>query len=285
MLLQAVRDAWESGDPTQVRRQLVDGADPCAESGPLGWTALHEAARWGHAAVVGVLLEHGAPVNAADDAGRTPLYVACAVGHAEAAGQLLKAGARADCATTTTRWTALHAAADRGHSATVQLLLDRGAAPSLSSTTGQMPRDLAREKHHSSTVRLFDRLSVAVMALVAAQQRLAWARVGTAALSSDLMWSVGSLTLTGGPTQACPAPAITPGHTSNRVLAQVGARAASGSAPDASHTASGLILSRSSGDYTTNPHHNYKPRDISDRLLAFPQRRFCQRRWRGLRVR
>jgi hypothetical protein len=36
VLVQAVRDAWESGDPTQVRLQLASGADPASanEQGP-----------------------------------------------------------------------------------------------------------------------------------------------------------------------------------------------------------------------------------------------------------
>jgi hypothetical protein len=222
-LLQAVRDAWDDGDTTEVQRLIdEDGADP-AEKGVHGASALLEAARWGHAATIALLLARGAQVDGADDEGRTPLYVAASVGHEEAAGVLLSHGAQVDCCTLTTRWTALHAAADRGHTATVTRLLKSGAAVHPLCATGQTPRDLAREKRHRSTVLIFDGLANTVLSLVGARQRLAWALVAGAgtdqqiivALPPDLVWSVGSLLA------SCPSWM----QTSTQLRAEVGRRA------------------------------------------------------------
>jgi ankyrin repeat protein len=58
-----------------------------------GQTALHLAARAGHAAVVALLLAHGAPPDVEDENGRTPLLLAAIEGHVAALGTLLEYGA------------------------------------------------------------------------------------------------------------------------------------------------------------------------------------------------
>jgi len=65
-----------------TRRLLEVGADPNVRQAG-GWTPLHEAARRGHAEMVGVLLGAGAQATAHNDEGTSPLDVARAGGHAE----------------------------------------------------------------------------------------------------------------------------------------------------------------------------------------------------------
>lgn len=225
-LLQAIRDAWDTGDTAQIQRLLEAGgqATASAKDPGTGVTPLIEAARWGHAETLTLLLSKGAEVNEPDHNGRAPLYVAAAVGHEEAVCVLLAAGATAD-SFTNTHWTALHAAADRGHEGAVGVLLKNGASTSVVSATGHTPRDLAREKRHRATVLLFDSMANYVLLLVSAQQRLAWA-LGSCAgtqgrpsrgwtVAPDLVWSVGSLLAT--------APSWMIGWP--RLLAQVGRQA------------------------------------------------------------
>ncbi|MGB9610311.1 MAG: ankyrin repeat domain-containing protein, partial [Bryobacteraceae bacterium] len=59
-----------------------------------GATALHDAALAGHAALVALLVDRGAPVDARErDSGLTPLMVAASWGHEAVVGLLLERGA------------------------------------------------------------------------------------------------------------------------------------------------------------------------------------------------
>jgi ankyrin repeat protein len=71
---------------------VEQGADVEAR-GEDGWTALHRAARYGHEAVVRLLVEQGADVEAWDRDGWTALYHAVENGH-EAVVRLLQSAAR-----------------------------------------------------------------------------------------------------------------------------------------------------------------------------------------------
>jgi ankyrin repeat protein len=59
-----------------------------------GETALHFAAREGRAALITLLLNHGADVNAVDQFGQTPAYAAWQRGHNIALQLLLARGGR-----------------------------------------------------------------------------------------------------------------------------------------------------------------------------------------------
>ncbi len=68
-------DATASGAADVLRLALERGADPAAAAGRAAETALHRAARRGHAAMVAILVEHGAPLDARDRAGLTPFDI------------------------------------------------------------------------------------------------------------------------------------------------------------------------------------------------------------------
>ncbi len=88
--------ACESGDEAVVRAMLA--ADPslataAREEGHGGWTALHSAARSGHAAIVRALLAHGATVDAREHGDNTtPLHWGAAAHHTEVVRTLIEHG-------------------------------------------------------------------------------------------------------------------------------------------------------------------------------------------------
>ena len=97
-----------------------------------GQTALHWAARGGHAAAVEALLRAGAQVGARDGADATPLHSAAQGGHAAAVEALLRAGAQVG-ATDRNGKTALDL---KGHEQVAELLYQ---APRSASSSLQMP--------------------------------------------------------------------------------------------------------------------------------------------------
>jgi len=95
-----------------------------------GRTALHSAAGNGYVTTVELLIEHGANVAATTDEGYTALHFAAQLGSCDVAELLLARGADVN-AIVTSNWdygqTPLHEAASRGHAAMVELLLAAGA--------------------------------------------------------------------------------------------------------------------------------------------------------------
>ena len=81
------------GDLAAVKRALTDGADPNAQDPQSGSTVLSIASLMGHTEVVGLLLEHGADVNAKSRDGGTALHAAAFLGRAETVKLLLENGA------------------------------------------------------------------------------------------------------------------------------------------------------------------------------------------------
>lgn len=108
-----------------VRELLARGADVNAEDLD-NWTALLNAAKYGHTEVVRLLIEHGADIEQRDMGGWTSLMWASYHGHTEIAAILLDKGAdifaHANFHLGSLLW-----AAGRGHKDIVQMLVQRGA--------------------------------------------------------------------------------------------------------------------------------------------------------------
>ena len=109
---------------------LAHGSD-VNEIGPnTKFTALHNAALRGHAALVEALLSWGAAVDPQHHFGGTPLHVACQEGHLPCVLALLKAGA----SVTLPRpngLIAIHIAAARNKVEVVRTLLEHGCHPDM----------------------------------------------------------------------------------------------------------------------------------------------------------
>lgn len=78
-------------------KALITVVQSATEAGYLG-DAIHQAARWGRADIVKVLLDAGANVNQPKDNGSQPLHLAASAGNADCVQALLDAGAYLTCA-------------------------------------------------------------------------------------------------------------------------------------------------------------------------------------------
>lgn len=142
---------------TERVRQLLE-ADPQVLNAYShdGWTALHLAAFFGHAATAAFLLGQGADLRAVsrNPMGNTPLHAALASRRYEIARQLMEAGADVNTPDAA-RWTPLHHASYNGSLEMVALLLERGARAEVSGgPKGQTPQEMALEKGHAEIAAL-----------------------------------------------------------------------------------------------------------------------------------
>lgn len=115
------------GDLTVVRNLLAAGVAVSAHDAVHHTTALHNAAAKGHQALVRMLLEMGARVDAVDRLGVTPLTAACFYGQTKVAELLLAAGASLKVPDHADTFPLL-AAVQSGNQQLVSLLLDKGAS-------------------------------------------------------------------------------------------------------------------------------------------------------------
>lgn len=121
-LVRAAGNGYKEILPPSIRRRV----ETDESTGPAS-NALQAAAENGHIAVVQMLLEEGAQVNAGDGSyDGTALLAACAMGNEEVARLLLENGADTE-AKNIDGATALLWAAGNGYEDIVQLLLDKGA--------------------------------------------------------------------------------------------------------------------------------------------------------------
>jgi ankyrin repeat protein len=115
-------------------RILVDaGADIEASGDPSRSRPLHLAAMNDQGEVAGFLIGRGAAVDALDSWGRTPLMVAATFGALDVARRLLDGGADPERQDLIYRDSAIHFAAMAGHTEIVALLLSRGVPVDLPS--------------------------------------------------------------------------------------------------------------------------------------------------------
>jgi ankyrin repeat protein len=120
-----------------------------------GGTLLHDAALKGHIAVVRVLLEHGAKLDARNATGGTPLHDAALAGQTAVVELLLDKGAAINAKDTEGGETPLHRAASWNRGLTVELLLNRGADRTIRNKAGKTAFDLARENSADEALAAF----------------------------------------------------------------------------------------------------------------------------------
>ena len=135
-----------------VQVLLDEGADVNAKD-EYGGTALYRAAWNGHEAVVRRLLEHKADVDAKDNNGETALSRAALYGHEAVVRLLLEHKADVD-AKDNDGETALSRAALYGHEAVVRLLLEHKADVDAKNNDGETALSRAARYGHEAVVRL-----------------------------------------------------------------------------------------------------------------------------------
>ncbi|KAL9117500.1 MAG: hypothetical protein Q9187_005963 [Circinaria calcarea] len=116
-------------------------------------TALIWAAEGGHEAIIQLLLEKGADVDAKDENGHTALHEAAFKGNKAVIRLLLEKGADIKVKDKD-KWTAMHAAALSGHEAIIQLLLEKGADIDAKDEDGQTVLYQAASSGHEAVIRL-----------------------------------------------------------------------------------------------------------------------------------
>jgi hypothetical protein len=114
---------------------------------------MHVAARYGHADILSLLLDHGADVDDRDQS-QTPLHRASWHGKLEAGRFLLDRGADIN-ARNNGGWTPLFAAALNGYVEFAQMLLERGAKINDQDDNGFTPLQMAVHLGNIQAVRLF----------------------------------------------------------------------------------------------------------------------------------
>jgi len=123
-----------------------------------GFTALHFACYFGQPGAARRLIEKGALVDAvtSNPMKLMPLHSAASVRNLEAARLLLEHGAPVN-ARQQAGWAPIHAAAQNGDRAMVELLLQHGADRKVANDDGKTPATVAREKGHVEIAALLER--------------------------------------------------------------------------------------------------------------------------------
>eukprot|EP01001_Neometanema_parovale_P011410 NODE_7654_length_752_cov_67.470588_g7405_i0.p1 GENE.NODE_7654_length_752_cov_67.470588_g7405_i0~~NODE_7654_length_752_cov_67.470588_g7405_i0.p1 ORF type:complete len:206 (-),score=11.49 NODE_7654_length_752_cov_67.470588_g7405_i0:55-672(-) len=145
--------ACRKGDSDRVLALVKDDPSVVHQCYEDGDTVLHRVAHHGHLACVEVLLEHGAPVDARNDADRcTALHCASITGQVDCARVLLEHGAQVNALNTVGGSPALFACAN-GRAECLRVLLDHRAR--VDDTVFQdTPLQLASKYGHLDCVRL-----------------------------------------------------------------------------------------------------------------------------------
>ncbi|KAL5331136.1 hypothetical protein ACEPPN_000665 [Leptodophora sp. 'Broadleaf-Isolate-01'] len=144
----------EASSQALMSVQRWSGDKGYSQAFPKQMTSLHIAAYFGILAVVRLLLEQGAELEAKDSFGRTPLSRAAENGHEAVVRLLLEQGAELEAKDSRFKLTPLSRAAGNGHEAVVRLLLEQGAELETKDSFGRTPLSRAAEKGHEAVVRL-----------------------------------------------------------------------------------------------------------------------------------
>ena len=140
-----LHNAAEAGDLERVKILLGQGDVDKDEDDRYCRTALMNAARKGHFAIVQYLVEQGADKEIANNFGETPLVLACANGHTEVTRYLLEQGSNRDKVGYGDN-TSLHAAARQGHLEVAMVLMNYGADLNAMNEDNQLPIDVANNE-------------------------------------------------------------------------------------------------------------------------------------------
>jgi hypothetical protein len=119
----------------------------------LGWTPLHWASQSGHIDVIKLLLEKGANIEAANRLGWAPLHQASQNGNIDVVKLLLEKGANTEVADQG-GCTPLYRASQNGHVGVVKLLLEKGANRKVANYSGWTPLHQASKNGHIDVVKL-----------------------------------------------------------------------------------------------------------------------------------
>lgn len=145
-------------DNNKVAELLVErGAEIDAKSTQAGSTPLAEAARWGHADLVKLLISKKAEVNWRANNGRTPLMEAAFFGHVDVIKVLIQNGAAVNAATPGGDTALRDAISSRNPPAALQLLLESGADPNATNKAGNTPLQMATGLSRQDYVDLLKR--------------------------------------------------------------------------------------------------------------------------------
>jgi len=152
----ALRLAVQNGNKDKVIHLLKAGAD-VNQYGYESVTPLHEAALKGFTEIAGILIEHGAEVNAtiqsSIDQGQTPLHFAVIHRQKDTAEFLITQGADVNNGDSGSA-TPLYHVSWRGFTDMVELLIAHGASPDKADCLGRTPLCGAAESGHLETVML-----------------------------------------------------------------------------------------------------------------------------------
>jgi uncharacterized protein len=133
-----------------ILRFLFDRGDTVAADGS-DWKALLFAVQYRCPATVAMLLEHGAAVDARDDAGMTSLMRAARNSDAATLSVLLDSGADVNL-TDAAGMTALMYASGKANVENIRLLLERGASAQARNNAGESALELARAAKKNKVV-------------------------------------------------------------------------------------------------------------------------------------
>jgi ankyrin repeat protein len=154
-LKQKMLEAVMQGDAAQVEACLAADRDTVEFFSSDGWTPLHLAAYFGHREAAECLLAHGAnvEVRSNNDMRNLPHHAATANRQHALVELLLEHGADVN-AVQSGGFTSLHEAALLGDEELVKLLLARGADKGLVNDAGQTALQIAEEKGHGAVAEL-----------------------------------------------------------------------------------------------------------------------------------
>ena len=152
-----VFEAAALADADQVVARLREDPSQINAWSPDGFTPLHLACFFGGGPAVKTLLEQGADptVSSRNEMSVTPLNSAAASAQLETASLLLEHGAPVNAAQHG-GWTALHSAAHNGDVEMVKVLLARGADRTLQSDDGRTALDMAIEASHLDVKQILE---------------------------------------------------------------------------------------------------------------------------------